>query len=200
MLLKFLEMAYDWLKGKKPASIARITAFLVVPGAIIISVGAGLFGDSLIWDFGRPLTISQLKTEIPSNGNPIPKPGTALIFEPASPEEYHVPLQSVPQHLWSSLDERAAYANRNHLKVEGKELTGAVPFVGVSEPVTVVVEGEVDKEIFVLGGKTKADDWQLPSRRSESLVAGVLLACAFAFGMSLARGFPSAERAKQSAS
>jgi hypothetical protein len=199
MLLNFFKMAYDWLKGKNPASIAKITAFLVVPGGILVSVGAGIFGESLIWDLARPLTISQLKTELSASGNATPKPGVAFIFEPASPDEYHVQLQAAPQRLWSSLDTRTAQANRDHLKVDGREFIGTVPFIGVSDPVTVVVEGEIDPEILVRGGRAKADNWQLSSRRSESLVAGVLLACAFAFGMSLARGFPSSSRAKQSA-
>ena len=41
------------------------------------------------------------------------------------------------------------------------------------------------------GGTQQVDDWRLPSRRSLSMLSSVLLACVFAFGMSLATALPA---------
>ncbi len=95
--------------------------------------------------------------------------------------------------MWSSLDEEEARANSDHLMLDAAGLNGRTPLVGVSQPVMVVLEGNLGKELQVPGGKEKMDDWRLASRKSLSLVSGVLLSCVFAFGISLAKGFPSSD-------
>jgi hypothetical protein len=189
----------ELLRGRNPAAIARISAFFLAPGLILGSVVSGVLGGSLGLDLERPITISQLRTEISANGIPVPKAGFALIVEPV-PSEYRIQLQSAPSHLWSSLDEQAAEANRDRLTLDGSGVSGRGPLMGVSDPVTVVVEGRLGDKILLPGGAVKADNWLLPSRRSDSIVSSALLACAFAFGIALATGFPPADSNKETAS
>jgi hypothetical protein len=188
----------ELLRGKNPPAIARISAFFLAPGLILGSVVSGVVGGSLGFDLERPITISPLKTEISANGSPVPKPGFALIVEPV-PSEYHIPLQSATSHIWSSLDEQEAQANRDRLTLDGDGVSGRSPFLGISDPVTVVVEGKLGDEILLPGGSFKSDNWQLPSRSSDSIVSSALLACAFAFGIALATGFPPPESDKEAA-
>lgn len=103
------------------------------------------------------------------------------------PSEYRIQLGPGASRIWSSLDEEAARANADRLVLDGDGLNGKTSFVGVNGPVTVVIDGSAGKDIQVPGGTERLEDWLLYSRRSGSLVSSVLLACVFAFGMSLAR-------------
>jgi hypothetical protein len=172
---------------------------LLAPGIMLGSVMSGVLGGSLGWELERPITISQLRTELSADGRATPKAGVALIVEPIT-SDYHIQFQSAPVRLWSSLDEQTAHANQGRLTLDRNGVTGKAPFFGVSDPVTVVIEGEIGEDIFLPGSRVKTDNWQLPSRRSESIVSSALLSCVFAFGMSLARGVPPANRPKQTAS
>jgi hypothetical protein len=194
-----VKMVFELLKGQSPAAMARIAAFLLAPGLILGSVVSGVLGGSFGVELERPITISKLRTEISANGSTVSKPGFALIVEPIT-SEYRVQIQSATSEIWSSLDEQTAQANRERLTLDASGVTGKGPFLGVNEPVTVVVEGQIGEEILIPGGAVKTDNWQLPSRRSDSIVSSALLACVFAFGMSLATGLPFSDRDKQSAS
>jgi len=189
----------ELLRDRNPAAIARISAYFLAPGLILGSVVSGVLGGGLGLDLERPITISQLRTEFSANGDPVPKPGLALIVEPVA-SEYRIQFQSATLHLWSSLDEQAAEANRDRLIVDGSGVSGKGPLLGVTDPVLVVVEGKLGDSILLPGGTVKADNWQLPSRRSDSIVSSALLACAFAFGIALATGFPPAQSNNETAS
>ncbi len=142
-----------------------------------------------------------MKTEIIRNGDPAPKHGIVIISEPGS-AEYRIPLGPNASRIWSSLDEEAARANGDRLVLNGGGLNGKSPFIGVNGPVAVVVDGDLGKEVQVLGGTETTDDWRLSSVRSRSLVSSVLGACFFAFGVSLtlATAKPVAHRDKKATS
>ena len=189
-----VRLIVEWLKDKNPAAMARVSAFALAPGFILGSVISGVFGGTLGLDLARPLTISQLRTEFTVNGSATTKMGVALIVEP-TPSEYHVELQSAPSHLWSSLDQQSASANQGRIVFDGSGITGKAPFLGVGEPVTVIADAPLGERIFIPGGAFKADNWQLSSRRSESIVSSALLSCVLAFGMGLG-SLPSGDRDK----
>ena len=111
-----------------------------------------------------------------------------MIVEPAS-GEYRVDLDSTPAHIWTSLDDRAALANRERLRLDGDGIIASSPFVGVTRPVAIVVDGKVGKEVEGLGSVEGIENFFLKPREASSFVAYVLLACAFAFGVSLATGY-----------
>src|ERR1700693_1197507 len=140
-------LIFEWLKGRSPAATARISAFFLAPGIILASVVSGVLGGNFGLDLERPITVSELRTEISANGSATPRRGVALIVEPVS-SEYRVELQSASSRLWSSLDERAAHANQGRVTLDESGITGKAPFLGVSDPVTVVVEGQLGERIF----------------------------------------------------
>ena len=133
------------LRDRNPAAIARISAYFLAPGLILGSVVSGVLRGSLGLDLERPITISQLRTEFSANGDPVPKVGFAVIVEPV-PSEYRIELQSATSHLWSSLDEQAAKANRDRLTLDESGISGRGPLLGVSDPVLVVVEGKPGRQ------------------------------------------------------
>lgn len=189
---------WDLLKGRSNAEIAKISAYILAPGLILGLAVSGVFGGGLAIDLEKPIAISELKTEITGSNGPVSKRGIVLIAEPLS-SEYRIQLGAGASRIWSSLDEEAARANASRLVLDEGGLNGKMPFIGVNSPVTVVVDGELGKDIQVPGGTERAEDWRLYSRRSSSIVSSVLLACVFALGMSLATGFPSIDSDKKTA-
>jgi hypothetical protein len=183
---------WDLLKGRSDVERAKICAYILVPGLVLGLTILEVTGGGLAVDFERPVTISELKTEIIGRGEPESKRGVVLIAEPLS-SEYRIQLGAGASRIWSSLDIEAARANTDRLVLDSSGLNGKTPFVGVNSPVTIVVDGDLGKDIQIPGGTERVEDWRLYSRRSSSIVSSVLLACIFAFGMSLATGLPSVE-------
>jgi hypothetical protein len=195
-MVDYLKAIFEYLKGKSKDEIAKITAHFLAPAIVLGLSVIGFFGGGAV-DLDRPITISELKTEIVSNGDPAPKRGIVIISEPGA-SEYRIPLGPNASKIWSSLDEEAARANADRLLLKGGGLNGKSPFIGVNGPVAVVVDGDLGKEVQVLGGTEATDDWRLSSRRAGSLVSSVLGACFFAFGVSLTLATikPASERDK----
>lgn len=190
---------WDYLKGRNDAERARISAYILAPGLLLGLSISGVWGGGLAIDLGRPVVISELKTEITGKGDPTSKRGIVIIAEPVS-SEYRIQLRTESSRIWSSLNEEEARANVDHLMLDGGGLKSKMPFIGVNGPVAVVVDGDIGKDIQVPGATERVEDWLLSSRRSGSIVSSVLLACVFAFGMSLATGLPSVGRDKEAAS
>ncbi len=190
---------WDFIKGRSDVERAKLSAYILVPGLCLGLTISGVSGWGLAIDLERPVSISELKTEITGKGEPVSKRGIVLIAEPVS-SEYRIQLGTGASRIWSSLDEDAARANADRLVLDGSGLNGKMPFVGVNGPVAVVVDGDLGKDIQVPGGTEQIDDWRLYSRRSGSLVSSILIACVFAFGMSLATGLPSIGSDKKTAS
>lgn len=189
----------ELLKERSHHEIAKISAYLLAPGLVLVLTISGIHGRPLALGLERPVTISELRTELAETGLPISKKGVALILEPVE-SEYRIQVGGGSSRIWSSLDEPTLRANANRLTMSQGGLNGKTPFLGVNGPVTVVIEGDLGKNIQVPGGVERVDDWRLPSRRSLSMLSSVLLACVFAFGMSLATGLPAARRNKDTAS
>jgi hypothetical protein len=186
-----LSLIWDLLKGHDPKQAAKVSAYLLAPGVVLVVTIWVVQGRLFPIGLDRPVAIAELRTEIDGKNGPKPKRGVALIVEPTE-SEYRIPLRFGASTIWSSLNEEAARANSDRLALDSGGLKGRAPFLGVNTPVTVVVDGELGNEIQVPGGTERLDDWLLPSRRSILIVSGVLIACVFAFGMSLSTGFPSA--------
>jgi hypothetical protein len=191
-MLELLKLAIDWLKKRSGDDMARIVAHILAP-AFVLGLTLLGSGEVLSLDSPRPISISKLRTEISQKRDSKSRPGIAIIVEPVT-SEYRIPLSGSASTIWSSLDEEEARANYDHLVLDAGGLNGRAPLVGVNEPVMVVLEGNPGEEVQIPGGREKIDDWRLASRKSLSLVSGVLLSCVFAFGISLAKGFPSADR------
>lgn len=186
----------DYLKGRSDAEKAKISAYILAPGLLLGLSISGVLGGELAIDLGRPIVISELKTETTAGGDPAPRRGIVLIAEPVS-SEFRVQIKSNSPRIWSSLGEEEARANGDHIALDAGGLKGRTPFIGVNAPVAVVVEGEVGKDVQIPGSTERVEDWLISSRRSSSIVSSVLLACVFAFGMSLATGLPPVERDKE---
>ena len=189
--MDILKLVWDLLRGRNPDDAARISAYLLAPGFVLFMTISGVHGRPLAIGLEKPVTIVDLKTELATNGEVRSKKGVALIVEPVE-SEYRIPITGGSSGIWSSLDEKTIRANRERLALEQGELKGKTPFFGTSEPVAVVVEGELGADIQIPGGTEQSEEWRQPSQRSMSIVASVLLACVFAFGISLASGLPSA--------
>lgn len=199
-MLEYLKAVFEFLRGMSPAEIARISAYVLMPLVVLSWSILGFFGGGGA-DLERPIAISELRTEITGSGEPESRRGVLIIAEP-EPSEYRIKLGSGASRIWTSLDEEAARANADRLMLSGGGLKGKTPFLGVSEPVAVVVDGDMGQDIEVLGGTELAEDWRLSSRRSSSLISSVLAACFFAFGVSLAlaTGASPIDRDKNAAS
>jgi hypothetical protein len=182
-MLEYLSVIFEYLKGKNKDEIARICAYFLAPVLVLGLSLLGFFGGGIA-ELDRPIAISELRTQITREGLSETKRGVVLIAEPTA-SEYRIPLGEGASRIWSSLDEEAARANADRLELRAGGLNGRTPFIGVDAPVTIVVDGDLGKEVQVLGGKEATDDWRLTARRSNSLVSSVLAACFFAFGVSL---------------
>lgn len=182
-MIDYLKAIFEFLKGKSKDEIAKISAHFLAPVVVLGLSIIGFFGGGAA-DLDRPIAISELKTEIAGKSDPSAKRGIVIIVEPGS-AEYRIPLGPSASKIWSSLDEETARANADHLVLSGGGFNGKSPLIGIDGPVAIVVDGDLGKEVQVLGGTEATDDWRLSSRRSSSLVSSVLGACFFAFGVSL---------------
>lgn len=184
-----LETVKDLLTGRSRDELATLAAYLLAPGLVMGLAGAGVYTPGLGLDFAKPVAVSELVTEVNTQGQVTGKKGIALMLEPVG-SDYQIPLAAASS-MWISLGEDIVRANADRLILTERGFNGKSPLIGVNDPVTVVVQGEPGKEILVPGGTERLEDWRLQSRRSVSLVSSALLACVFAFGMSLATGLPS---------
>ncbi len=183
---------FDLLRGKSPEQVARISAYLLAPLLVIGITISEVAGNSFGIDLNRPFTVSPLVTEVSADGKTTGKRGVALIVEPVT-SEFRLQLESSAPHYWSTFDDATARANNQRLRVDENGLSAQTPFLGVDGPVAIVMEGRLGEQIQMPGATVGTDNWGLPSRRSTSIVTSVLLACVFAFGISLSNGFPAIE-------
>lgn len=189
-----LERIIDWVSGKSRAQLARVVAYLIAPLLVLGLAAAGVYTPGLGLDFGKPIAVSTLHTEIDTAGRISEVRGIAMTLEPTE-SEFQIPLDTAST-MWVSLDPELARANSSRLALTPSGLNGRWPLVGVSTPVTVVVNAKPGSEILLPGGRDLLEAWQPQSRRSLAFITSVLFACIFAFGMSVATSFPSRNRDK----
>jgi hypothetical protein len=188
-IFKYIETLIESTRNLSLAGKAKAIAYFYLPLLILFLVayfGGGLSTDSSI-------TVSELKTEINETGAQSSKRGLVVIADPTSltPSEYIIPLAPNGAKVWSSFDENVGSRNKGKVTVNQDGLKINMPFSGESNPpVTIVVEGDMGKEIYAPGETVPVAKWGLSSRRSASLVYGVLIICSLALGLGVAVGFP----------
>ena len=198
-MFDLLKTLTDLLLHRNPQQLASISAYLLAPLLVLAVAWSSAYSHGMGFDLGRAVTITELRTDVTVAGDVRAHRGIVVTVEPM-PAEYRIPLR-VPAggRLWSSLDVDAVRANADRLVLRRDGLSGKAPFLGISGPITIVVEGEFGPDLQVPGGRQTFEDLRLTARRSGALVFGVLLACVFAFGISLATGVPTAGRNQHAA-
>ena len=194
-----LKDVWELLKGRSDAERAKISAYVLAPGLLLITTVTGVFGGTIGVDVDKPFAISELRTEIGDGSGSSNKSGMVLIADTMD-SEYRIELATKKPTIWSSLTQEQVKANALHLTLDDTGLNTKTPFVGVSEPVAVVIEGGLGKSVHVPGRTLAISDWLMISRRSSSIPSSVLLACVFAFGISIATGIPTSTSDEKTAS
>lgn len=195
-LLDIFIRLVDKIRQQSLTRAAGFLAHFLIP-ALVLSVTI-FFGKAVSVGFEQGVAISELKTEINEAGITSQKRGVVVIAEPNSPElKYVIPLSKRGSTLWSSLDETNASDNHrvNQLALTASGLYGSNPPISkTNEPVALVLEGELGKEVIVIGeGNKPVGDWRLASRRSIYLVVGVLISCSIALGIGAVIGVPAVD-------
>jgi hypothetical protein len=188
----------DLLYGRSNEELSCIAAYFLAPALVVGLAVGNLSGSGLGLDLAKPAAVTRLATEVDSQGRVASRPGVAITIEPID-SEYSLPIAGATK-MWLSLGHDMALANTHRLVLTQRGLSGRSPLIGVSEPVVVVIEGQVGDEMLIPGSVEQLEDWHTQSRRSLSLVSSTLLACVFAFGMALATGFPSMQAHKETSS
>jgi hypothetical protein len=168
-----------------------------MPAFVMTWAISAVYTSSMALDLSGPVTISELQTQVDTQGQITPKAGIALTIEPVT-SEYRIPLRA-GSTIWMSLDSKAARVNDDQLVVTPTEVRAQSPFWGESAPVTVVVAGQTNGEIWLRGTKEPLKNWRLEPRRSLAFLSNILLVCVFVFGMSLAAVLPSHDGVKDTA-
>jgi hypothetical protein len=190
-MLEAIRALVSFLKGRDAAQLAMLFAYLFAPAAVMATGLLGLAGRGLAVDLGRPVVISELRSEIDRNGLARQRHGVAVTVESSAPE-FHLPLNGASGTVWTSLEPAQLRANVGRVLSDSDGLTSRNPFLGMSGPVTLIVDGEPSGRLDLPGRIDPVADWRLPSRQSLALVSSVLISCVFAFGMSVAMGLPAA--------
>ena len=180
-----IEKFVNFVRSRTQVQLGRATAYGFAPFAVFFVALSGVYSPTSGLDFGRPLTIITLNTEIQKDGTVKNLTGVAVIFEP-SDAKYHIPIAGASS-IWTSLDSSRLQAGQGHLSLQPGGVRGEFPLYNVHEPVTVIVQGRPSPEVWVRGGKQHAKDFRPAPRRSVALVSNIVLACVFAFGMSFAK-------------
>lgn len=186
-----IKAVWEFLKGRTDAEKARIAAYVLAPGLLLITTMSGMFGSDNRSDFDKPFAISELRSEIGAGMGSSNKVGIVLIAD-AMDSEYRIDIETKKRTIWSSLTQEQVRANASHLTLDDTGVNAKTPFVGVSEPAAVVIEGVLGKSVHLPGRTLPISDWLISSRRSSSIPSSVVLACVFAFGMSVVTGIPTA--------
>ena len=188
-IIDYVESIIQRTRNLTPVWKAKAIAYFYLPLLILSLVayyGGGLSTDSNI-------AVSELRTELTGGAVPSSKRGLVVIADPTSltSSEYKIPLAPNGAKVWISLDEQAAGRNKEKVGIDQAELNIKTPFIGAtSGPVTLVVEGDLGKEIYAHGETVPVAKWGISSRRSASLLYGVLIICSLALGLGVASGFP----------
>lgn len=189
---------FEWLsEANTRDELATIVAYILAPVIVMGLAGATVYSPGSSLDLAQPVGIAELKTEMNVNGEYSTKSGLLLILEPLD-IEYQIELKT-PSTMWLSIDEPALDANLDRLRFGRFGFSGRSPLVGVSDPVAVVLGGEVGTNISIPGGSIPLEEWAISSRRSMSVLSGALSISVFAFGMAVAICLPSLGRPNQDA-
>lgn len=180
--------AVEFVRKLPEDGLAKLAAYLLAPGLVFGLAISGVYSAPVGFDFGTPISVAELHTEMDSLGRITQKRGVALIVEPVE-STFRIPLDGATT-VWTSLDQRAARMNNDLLTVSSTELRGRSPFVGVSTPVAVVVAGKSEGELWAPGTTQNLGNLGLEPHRSIAFLSNILLVCIFAFGMSLAAVLP----------
>jgi len=177
-----IEKFVNFVRSRTQAQLGRATAYGFAPFVVFFVALSGVYSPTSGLDFGRPLTINTLNTEMQADGTVKSLTGVAVTFEP-SDAKYYIPIAGASS-IWTSLDSSRLQAG---LSLQPGGIRGEFPLYNVHEPVTVIVQGRPSPEVWVRGGKQHAKDFRPAPRRSVALVSNIVLACVFAFGMSVAK-------------
>lgn len=198
--IDIVEKILGYIVPRSADEKAKISAYGVAPAFVLLTSISAVFGVGLSVDSERPVAVYELKSEIAGRGEATSKSkrGVVLVAEPES-SVYQIPIAQSTSQIWSSLDEEKAQSNTNSAVVNNDQLTLTTPFFGVDEPVTLVLDGVLGKEIQIRGSTEPIENWRRPSRQSRSLVSNVLAVCFLTLGMTLASAAPSIDRDKDNA-
>ncbi len=185
-----LQAIFDFLRNRQPETYAKVCARFLGPLIVLGLASPSLSGGLADVEIGQAISISTLRSELLSNGAILPRSGIALTIDPIQ-SHIRVPIFPKPTHIWTSLAVDTVDANRDRLLLDKTGVQVTAPFLGVTGPVTMILDGIPSASLDVPGGTEKLSNFVRQSGRSASMLSGVLLACFFAFGMSAAGGFPS---------
>ncbi len=183
------------LEASDETAVSRVLAFVAIPGLLILFLVSAASRGWLGIDLDRPVSISQIQTQVISSDQRVPKQATVLIAEPVA-AEYSIGFGSEGAQVWTSLDEPNMKSNKNSLVNDKTELRVQSEFFGVAgEPVAIVVDGELESKINFRGKKgLPTNEFPLTSRRSVSVVFWPMTVCFLIYGISVATGAPIVRR------
>lgn len=187
MIDKLAEILVEFTR-KRPGSVAKLVAHVLMPVFVMGLALSDVYSTTLIFDFRKPISVAELRTEIDTQGRITQKTGVALTIEPVE-SEYRIPLEAAST-VWMSIDSRTAKLNDDRLMLTRTELRGKSPLMGVSTPVTVIATGKSNGEIWIPGGTEQIGNWRLEPRRSIAFLTHILFVCVFIFGMSVTAVLP----------
>lgn len=193
ILTRCSKVINDWAKRLTITEKAKALSHILAPALLL---GVAIYsGGWVAIGFERAIAISELRTEITDNSVASTQRGFVVIAEPeADHYKYVIPFSNGSSKIWNSLDEGLALDNAKGSSLllipSGLQIT--TPLVGVYEPMTLVIHGDLGQQIEIVGhGKQPIADWRVSSRRPLSLIAAVLLNCSLALGIGIVTGFPS---------
>jgi len=182
----------DWftsqVKHLSPENAASAAAHLFAPGLVIILTFVGTSERTGI-DLMPPVSVTTLRSLISHDGRVVSQHGVAITVEPTS-MEWTLPIASPRPELWTSLDSGEVEINRSRLVFVNGMLAIKAPYIGVSRPITVVIEGVAGEQMLFPGGHDTLAELTPPAKRSLALVYSVTMVCIFAFGMSISTAIP----------
>jgi hypothetical protein len=182
------------LEASDETTVSRVLAFVVIPGLLILFLVAAASRGWLGIDLDRPVSIAQIKTQVISTEERVPKQAAVLVAEPVA-ADYNIAIVGEGAQVWTSLDEPSMKSNKNSLINDKTELQVQSEFYGVEgEPVAIVVDGGLGSEINFRGKKVRTNDFPFTSRRSVSVVFWPMTVCFLMYGISVATGAPIVRR------
>src|ERR1051325_32047 len=98
-----IKSIYNFIRSRTEAQVAEATARVFAPFAFLFIAVSGVYSPASGLVFGKPLVVSNLRSEVDENGAIIGFSGVTLTLDPVD-AEYRIPIATA-KSMWTSLDE-----------------------------------------------------------------------------------------------
>lgn len=173
----------QYLRSLSFDDLSAAFAYLLAPGAVLLVITAGLAtgGD----DHG--VSLVEMQSSLVTSGSATKDPGVLVLLEGDTPQ-VGLRMKSAPDRVsLLSIPYDVLERNLGQIRVDEYGIELRSPILGASQPLVVLVKGELDGEVLLPGKRVDPRHLRLRSRSTISLAIWCLLPVMVGMGLVIDR-------------